>query len=279
MAILRGHSMPVTIPGLEATLDHTYVTCAGGRAWCCWGRSTGGAVLQTGEGSSVEAECIARPRSEAGIVYGVTGLCHQTANRILYPAGVTVSDAVGYRITEFFFGTYGSIAFEWVLRRKGCAGETGEIDGCGPPERPERVPPDEAEMLLLRGIDEEYESRGGEKRDEPDPELLAAVFELRTRHVLGAPLARVERLQRIQFEFVSGKAALDRRLRGREISGRDFAKAANELCNESLSYCREAMAAHDYVALFQMEPGARIAVIRPDICEVVYDGGDLNRLG
>ncbi len=40
-------------------------------------------------------------------LYLVTGVCYQTANRILYPAGVLVSMARGYNQSVFFWGTYG----------------------------------------------------------------------------------------------------------------------------------------------------------------------------
>src|ERR1700738_4941091 len=84
MATLIGHS----IPTLWGAADHTYVTCQGGYAWPGWGRSAGGSTICAGAGSSANANCISQPSSTAGLVYGITGVCHQTANRILWPAGI-----------------------------------------------------------------------------------------------------------------------------------------------------------------------------------------------
>ena len=102
--ILTGHSIKVAL--LPA--DHTYVTSSAGHVWPCFGRSGGGAQICSGVGNVDRADCLSNPESRAGIVYGVTGVCHQTANRILWPSGQTVSAARGYRWSIFTYGTYGT---------------------------------------------------------------------------------------------------------------------------------------------------------------------------
>jgi hypothetical protein len=87
--------------------DHTYVTSSLGHIWACWGRSAAGTQICTGVGNVDQAYCLSQPNSEAGITYGLTGVCHQTANRILYPSGQTVSGARGYRASVYFWGAYG----------------------------------------------------------------------------------------------------------------------------------------------------------------------------
>ena len=87
--------------------DHTYVTSSAGHVWPCFGRGAGGAEVCAGSANVHRAHCLSKPRSEAGIVYAVTGVCHQAANRILYPAGKTVSGARGYRWSLFTYGAYG----------------------------------------------------------------------------------------------------------------------------------------------------------------------------
>lgn len=101
--ILTGHS--IKMAALPA--DHTYVTSSAGHVWACFGRSVGGTPICGGTGNVDLADCLSNPQSRAGIVYGVTGVCHQTANRILYPAGQTVSSARGYRWSVFTYGIYG----------------------------------------------------------------------------------------------------------------------------------------------------------------------------
>jgi hypothetical protein len=89
--------------------DHTYVECGtGGKTWSCWGGNSGGTELRRAAGSTARADAIAEPSERAGITcYLVNGVCHQAANRILLPAGTTVSGARGYDVSEALFGTYG----------------------------------------------------------------------------------------------------------------------------------------------------------------------------
>lgn len=87
--------------------DHTYVESSAGHVWPCWGRSAGGHLVCQGPGNVDQADCLSQPSSQAGIVYAVTGVCHQTANRILFPATLFVSGAARYRMSVFTWGVYG----------------------------------------------------------------------------------------------------------------------------------------------------------------------------
>lgn len=89
--------------------DHTYVMCGtGGKAWSCWGGKTGGAVLRSGSGSTSQADAIAGANERAGVTcYLINGVCHQAANRILFPAGIFVTGARGYGVSSALFGPYG----------------------------------------------------------------------------------------------------------------------------------------------------------------------------
>ena len=100
---LRGYTLQ-TLGGLA---DHTYATSSAGHVWPCWGRSAGGAMLCDGDGSVEQADCLSLPDSQAGISYAVTGVCHQTANRILLPAGLTVASARGAVLSILLYGVYG----------------------------------------------------------------------------------------------------------------------------------------------------------------------------
>ena len=118
MATLTGHA--VKMRGLR--WDHTYVRSSDGHRWRCWGRDAGGRQICSGRGDSAVADCLSQPGSQAGIIYAITGVCHQTANRILNPADVVVSSANGYRQSVFLWGTYGLRS--WPQRAK-CAKFTG----------------------------------------------------------------------------------------------------------------------------------------------------------
>jgi hypothetical protein len=95
------------IPMVGTPWDHTYAISSCGLRWRCWGRSAGGRQLGAASGSSLIADCLSQPNSQAGINYYVTGVCHQTANRILHPAQVTVAGCRGYPVSYFMFGAYG----------------------------------------------------------------------------------------------------------------------------------------------------------------------------
>lgn len=105
--------------------DHTYVECGAGRAWGCWGGKAGGKLLDSGVGSTNRANMIAGLDERAGITrYLIDGVCHQAANRILAPAGILVSNARGYWLSQFVFGAYGRSTFNMH------AGITGDLQEC-----------------------------------------------------------------------------------------------------------------------------------------------------
>lgn len=119
--------------------DHTWVAsdagyCAGCRFgtepepdpyYCSPSRWKGGKYtppsgtsrgLASGLDSPSTAECMAgKPYkfmgipSQSGIVYAINGVCHNLANRTLYPSGVTVNGALGYWFTQAIYGTYGTM--------------------------------------------------------------------------------------------------------------------------------------------------------------------------
>lgn len=107
MGVLIAKKYPTKL--LLKAADHTYVECGnGGKAWGCWGGKTGGTAFNTGNGSTKRADAIAEPDEKANIrCYLINGVCHQAANRILFPAGILVSAARGYWLSSSMFGTYG----------------------------------------------------------------------------------------------------------------------------------------------------------------------------
>jgi hypothetical protein len=89
--------------------DHTYAVSSCGLLWRCHGRSAGGILLRSRTGSSAIANCLAQPNGEAGVRYARTGVCHQIANRILHPAGITVAGCGGYNLSIAVWGEYGKL--------------------------------------------------------------------------------------------------------------------------------------------------------------------------
>src|SRR5262249_46453945 len=65
--------------------------------------------------------------------YLINGVCHQAANRILLPAGITVRGARGYEVSEALFGTYGRPGGVFGLCKAPFdqhAGTTGDLPAC-----------------------------------------------------------------------------------------------------------------------------------------------------
>jgi hypothetical protein len=104
LAELSAWAEPIA-PGSE--WEHTYVTSTNGTRWGCFGSSDGGRLLRTATSNQLVADCLSREASQAGIAYGLTGVCQQAANRILLDAGLTVAEAGGYEVSTFFWGEYG----------------------------------------------------------------------------------------------------------------------------------------------------------------------------
>jgi hypothetical protein len=115
--------------------DHTYVECGtGGAAWSCWGGKTGGTELRRDAGSTQRADDIAGPDERGGITcYLINGVCHQAANRIVFPAALTVRGARGYEVSEALFGTYGRPGGTFGLCKAPFdqhTGTTGDLPAC-----------------------------------------------------------------------------------------------------------------------------------------------------
>jgi hypothetical protein len=81
-----------------------------GDAWGCRGWPTGGGKLCDAPGSAAFARCI-DGSDLAGIFYFRTGVCHQIANRLLYPAGVKIplGSHVQVRGSCFGYGQFGEL--------------------------------------------------------------------------------------------------------------------------------------------------------------------------
>ena len=99
-----GYAVPAQ---LASAVDHTYVVLTPGVACGCFGRSSGGQPICSGQGNVDQGACLSTPAGTAGIAYGLEGVCHQMANRILWPAGLTVLKARGARGSMFTWGMYG----------------------------------------------------------------------------------------------------------------------------------------------------------------------------
>src|SRR5271166_3880926 len=79
-----------------------------------------GPVWPLGPEALLLQTALSQPNSTAGISYLKTGVCHQAANRILHPAGVTVAGCQTFGVSQMIFGVYGKGAWP-------------ELSNCYPP--------------------------------------------------------------------------------------------------------------------------------------------------
>jgi hypothetical protein len=283
MASLRGHAIS-TLFGLA---DHTYVTCAGGYAWPCWGRSGGGRIISAGTGSSAQANCISWPSSTAGLIYGVTGVCHQTANRILWPAGITVSRAKGYWASFLAYGTYGTDVAAWLIRLGVCSTSTGEIPQCGarargpsserevgelPPDRKDRALVRDIKALYLKNVSPQEHKRRMTVRGATDLKTVGGETRLVMQHRLGRTVkaARVKDIQTIQTELFSAKEEIGMRLHEGKIGGEELAQKMNAAVNKALKDCLKSLGRDDYTRLIELDPGESVNIVDPKIAAKAY---------
>ncbi|MBI5113855.1 MAG: hypothetical protein HZA68_17955 [Rhodovulum sp.] len=200
---LYAWAVPAFVAG--SPVDHTWVTTydnrqtaypndqavaqAGQDYWYCWGgfHPTGGTppnptgFLGQQSGDLALARCYVRSNADSRQVpaargtifqYGVDGVCHQLANQVLWAtaapgqAALTVSNARGYMISSYIYGTYGLQAAAWAAR----------IATCGGPA----PPPATATMggMAMAGPPDDFEARAREVLA-GQPDTLANLLALR----------------------------------------------------------------------------------------------------
>ena len=103
-----------------APADHTYVCFNALGCYANPGENYGGTYLggTYGYGDRYKGRCSALSTS-CRISWGVNGMCHQGANRMLFTSGKTVSSAKGYWVTSALYGTYGTRS-SWLACRAAC---------------------------------------------------------------------------------------------------------------------------------------------------------------
>lgn len=117
-------SYDVNIEGMDDFAEHTYIKCHdNGRYFDCWGGhesyTQGSGVLRFScNGLYDVADCYRRPilniNDTAGIgIYGINGVCHQTANLFLCSSDrvITIADGVkGYWLSSLAYGIHGDVS-------------------------------------------------------------------------------------------------------------------------------------------------------------------------
>lgn len=272
MAVLNGFA--IKIKNLGA--DHTYVTSSDGGIWPCWGRSSGGRLICSGFGSSKKADCLSKKSSHAGLIYGVSGVCHQTANRILYPAKKIVSKAHGYWASVAMYGTYGTSsipsAIEWKIRKKHCKKVKGDLNTKFSENKSEicenSIQESEINLYINKVNDlyiEEVSDQVLSKSEKID--FLGQELELMADYKLGATKDsdKINSLRKLQANLLSEKEILDDTLSNNEIDINEYAEKINKLMFNFLKESESQLGKEAHIKLFEIEPDTIFNIIDVDI--------------
>lgn len=259
MASFKGYA----ISTVGEIADHTYVQ-VDDKYYGCWGRKKGGDVVCHGSGNAKHAHCMANWEcidGTAGIIYGETGVCHQTANRILRPARIAVYKAKGYMASHLLYGTYGSSYFLWKIKKHHCLHEH------------------------LYGIDELQENQDKrtlvEQLAQNELSLKEAINQnalIEFRDVVAAlsdkkltlPHDKLAQIIHLQNDL---RAESHLHIEGISLmsDGKEFANRQNALINAALKTLSTLLSPEEYKTLFNVDVGQKITVVDPQIMTYFFD--------
>ena len=271
-------AMHYTIAGGVA--DHTYVMCStGNAAWGCFGGETGGHPLRQANGSTMRANSIAGPNETGNLnCYLINGVCHQAANRIHFPSGITVTGASGYSVSRSMYGIYGR--------------PNGLFRACNSPfnqhhnvhgDLPECVPvgigqtgttysqaagsvrPEFGQMGQndIQGEIELYERANWEWSEELGIELFAHMV---TSHLgLGISGYLETQLRKIRTGTERKRMELDEAHYNEELGFIEYANAFDELTLSFQHQTADVLSAEQYENLFGLGPENPVTLADPDI--------------
>jgi hypothetical protein len=275
MGTLVVKAYPTTRFGNAA--DHAYVECGTGAVgWSCWGGKSGGTVVRHAGGSTVRANDIAEPNERAGITcYLINGVCHQAANRILLPAGITVNGVRGYQVSNALYGTYGR-ASRWPCRApfNQHPTTTGDLPACvAPPtvvSEPTRTELDEADARYLEDVlaiyhefDRVFVARAArEERENFHLQLFAQMVDFYLGPGLGdrrQELIEVRRDTEQRQQSVEEQVTPDGPLRP------DLIQEVNDLTLDFQASLAQVTTDDEYKRLLQLPKEERIVLADPEV--------------
>lgn len=291
MGILVAMRYPTSLFAKAA--DHTYVMCStGAKAWGCWGGKTGGTFLRQGQGSTKQADAIAEPNERAHIkCYLINGVCHQAANRILLPAGITVMGARGYGVSEALFGPYGrplgpfGTCLSPFDQHTGVTGDLPECLGAGPRMMRKAgratIQSDDERRREQKYIRETLKLYGHARpamrmrKAVAGPELEgfhAELFMLKARYNLRSRLDRAlaGKLRNLRISTERSRMKIEDWFSHQEMKPREFVEAFNRETIVFQEAAAGVLKADQYKALFGLNRGETVILADPRIVKKVY---------
>jgi hypothetical protein len=282
MSKLTGYAIPTGI----LDTDHTYVKSDNPPySWGCWGRDDGGTAICEGYGNASISNCISQVLPVAGIAYAVNGVCHQTANRILYPARVIVYKARGYGASSYLYGDYGGMIIPnpftrifipdpfWPIIINKChAGLTSKLESKTEVDL-ENTP----ESQYIKRIQDLYsnveymatDSNHNELREKAN-DLIIKNFEYLIEFHLGDKVDShiTNQIQKQQIDVLKEKDRKVEELFNRDISTEKYVKEVNDLIADNLISLQESLGKNIYEKIFNLPASKnRFVLIDPEIAE------------
>ncbi len=269
------------IDELAELADHTYVYCPERNVyWGCWGGHSApeARLVCRGQGNFAEANCISQPHSQAGVLYGINGVCHQTANRILYPAGLIVSKAKCYWLSALLYGTYGVAGLshiEWEIRLRRCSGAASF--GLRAPDSGAQSE-DEAERAYLDRVRALYRDSGTESfglAEQPERlDILRREIGLMLEYRLGVARARdlAGGIQALSSELYGQRTDLEQAFHDGKLTSTQFAEEINAAFAATLHRLADVLEPEPYEQFLGVKPGQIPVILRPDIIRLAYGG-------
>ena len=275
--------------------DHTYVTCGNGaRRWKCWGGCKGGDALIQGAGETKQANAIAQPDGRAGITcYLINGVCHQSANRVLFPAGITVHGARGYYISESLYGPYGrphgafgtcNAPFDRHTGMSGDLPESTVIQGQHIADESDSIakianqhPEPERYTEYLRRVNDLY--AGAEMKElEVEPAKLLPfqlkLFEELIRFKLGSSFLnkrKTENLQEVRGQIEDERISIENSFGRNNISVDEFVSGFNSLTESFQKQMANILKRGEYTQFLGIEPDDMVVLGDVDIAREYYE--------
>jgi len=261
--------------------QHTYVTSDQGDSWGCWGGSSGGTSICSGSGSVPRARCLAGPFGIAGIIYGVTGVCHQTANRILFPAGVTVYKAGGYWASLLVYGVYGTNTVAWLASLGTCYAiipafkKPASARKKQPAKQPRVRAADTKTKAFMANVLALHES-GLANLGRPDLKALAGKETgLLLDHLAPKPLTTAVKnnIIRLRQQNDDRLRALADMVHAGKIDGPKFAADGNAAITGLFSKLARTLGAQAYTDMFGQPPQVEVKLIDPEMAAKSFSNG------
>lgn len=244
------------VRGRPEEADHTYLSCDNGRSWDCFSRGKGGVMIFEAQAGAKHAQHMSALGHDAGIEYAITGIGHQAANRMLWPAGCLLSEAKGFWACAMLFGAYGSDAARWLGSLTGGIPEpSGQTE---PPRALTRIAP--GLRGLASSIQERYLKAAGGAHD-PD-ELLFDEFALIMDNRLGRSYSRHRsgQIMRRHEELLMRKRALEEALASGSMDMGVYTGELNSALNHALLDIACDIGVRDFISLFEIDPSRPLRI-------------------